>query len=347
MGILFLILKILGILLALILLSVAAVVAVPVRYRISLKAQERVEGEAAFHWLFRAVDIRLRYGLEGLSWKCRILGIPVFRQNKLEGKGQEGRLGDAKEKGAGGAETAESCEGQKPSKEQAKKRVTASIQKQKEEIAGYQREQEKKAADAVPIRQEGLAEELQGASKNAGLPEGEGEGDWGEAGGEASEREVKPHLFQRIFRFFLKIPQRLQALRSWAARIGQKLASLKLRFHDIKTLVLEETNQKAFLHLWKELKVLLKHFAPRKASGDVEFCMGDPAQTGKILGAASLIPFWAKYQVAVTPDFMAESFYVRGSLFLKGHIRAWHFVPSFVRLIKDKNIHRLITAIRK
>ena len=129
--------------------------------------------------------------------------------------------------------------------------------------------------------------------------------------------------------------------------MGQKIASLKVRFKNIKSLVLEETNQKAFLHVLLEVKTLLRHYAPRQAVGKLEFCMGDPAQTGEVLGAVSLIPFWARYQVAVLPDFMGESFYIKGTFCCKGYIRAWHFLPSFVRLMKDKNIHRLVAAIRK
>lgn len=82
MGILILILKIIGVLLAVLILLVAAAVAVPVRYRASVKVQDEIEGKAIFHWLLHAVDIRLSYGRKGLAWKCRILGIPVLSQKK-------------------------------------------------------------------------------------------------------------------------------------------------------------------------------------------------------------------------------------------------------------------------
>ncbi len=530
MGILFLILKILGILLAVFLLLAAAVVAFPVRYRISLEIQEKAQGEAVFHWLFHAVYIRLCYGEEGFLWKCRILGIPMFPRKRQGGGGRGKRkkrkagtikgaaptegalsgeeapskkgaetkkdasaLGQAKaiKKAAafgkaktgkeealrggtalgkasmeeaetgkeealrGGTETgkeaapregteenkasmeevetgtetalgegtetgkepafmeeAESLEetgafgGLISSKEQAKRRVIASIQKQKEELMEFQREQpslmrlkeqasyrsmeggvqeqegeilpseieeqsagqhsvegeqwnrrRSKDVEEEPSKGQGSKDVEGEPSKGQGSIDVEGERSKGQgskdvegepSGGQHSEDGgSKRNLFGRLKLFFLKIPQWFQALRSWAANMGQKIASLKVRFKNIKSLVLEETNQKAFLHVLLEVKTLLRHYAPRQAVGKLEFCMGDPAQTGEVLGAVSLIPFWARYQVAVLPDFMGESFYIKGTFCCKGYIRAWHFLPSFVRLMKDKNIHRLVAAIRK
>ncbi|MCI9647694.1 MAG: DUF2953 domain-containing protein [Lachnospiraceae bacterium] len=309
MGILILILKIIGVLLAVLISLVAAVAAVPVRYRASVKVQDEIEGKAVFHWLLHAVDIRLCYGHEGLAWKCRILGIPILGQQK-GGQGVSGRQKERQE-GASRQEeskTTEESEKRKEegSKDQAKKRVAKSIQRQKAEIVAFEEEQAKKE----------------------GRP----------ATGTKIESESKEEAGD---------PGRLGRLTSFLGEGQQKVSAIKARIHNIKTLIFEETNQKAFRHILQEMKCLLHHFAPRKASGEMEFGMGDPAQTGEVLGIISFLPFWAKYQVAVTPDFMAESMYVRGELSGRGHIRICHLLPSGIRLFKDKNIHRLIAAIRQ
>ncbi len=309
MGILILILKIIGVLLAVLISLVAAVAAVPVRYRASVKVQDEIEGKAVFHWLLHAVDIRLCYGHEGLAWKCRILGIPILGQQK-GGQGVSGRQKERQE-GASRQEeskTTEESEKRKEegSKDQAKKRVAKSIQRQKAEIVAFEEEQAKKE----------------------GRP----------ATGTKIESESKEEAGD---------PGRLGRLTSFLGEGQQKVSAIKARIHNIKTLIFEETNQKAFRHILQEMKCLLHHFAPRKASGEMEFGMGDPAQTGEVLGIISFLPFWAKYQVAVTPDFMAESMYVRGELSGRGHIRICHLLPSGIQLFKDKNIHRLIAAIRQ
>ena len=309
MGILILILKIIGVLLAVLISLVAAVAAVPVRYGASAKVQDEIEGKAVFHWLLHAVDIRLCYGHEGLAWKCRILGIPILGQQK-GGQGVSGRQ-KGRQEGASRQEESKTTEEsekreEEGSKDQAKKRVAKSIQRQKAEIVAFEEEQAKKE----------------------GRP----------ATGTKIESESKEEAGD---------PGRLGRLTSFLGEGQQKVSAIKARIHNIKTLIFEETNQKAFRHILQEMKCLLHHFAPRKASGEMEFGMGDPAQTGEVLGIISFLPFWAKYQVAVTPDFMAESMYVRGELSGRGHIRICHLLPSGIRLFKDKNIHRLIAAIRQ
>ena len=309
MGILILILKIIGVLLAVLISLVAAVAAVPVRYRASVKVQDEIEGKAVFHWLLHAVDIRLCYGHEGLAWKCRILGIPILGQQK-GGQGVPGRQ-KGRQEGASRQEESKTTEEsekreEEGSKDQAKKRVAKSIQRQKAEIVAFEEEQAKKE----------------------GRP----------ATGTKTESESKEEA---------RDPGRLGRLTSFLGEGQQKVSAIKARIHNIKTLIFEETNQKAFRHILQEMKCLLHHFAPRKASGEMEFGMGDPAQTGEVLGIISFLPFWAKYQVAVTPDFMAESMHVRGELSGRGHIRICHLLPSGIRLFKDKNIHRLIAAIRQ
>ncbi len=309
MGILILILKIIGVLLAVLISLVAAVAAVPVRYRASVKVQDEIEGKAVFHWLLHAVDIRLCYGHEGLAWKCRILGIPILGQQKggqgVSGRQKERQEGASRQEESKTTEESEKRE-EEGSKDQAKKRVAKSIQRQKAEIVAFEEEQAKKE----------------------GRP----------ATGTKIESESKEEAGD---------PGRLGRLTSFLGEGQQKVSAIKARIHNIKTLIFEETNQKAFRHILQEMKCLLHHFAPRKASGEMEFGMGDPAQTGEVLGIISFLPFWAKYQVAVTPDFMAESMHVRGELSGRGHIRICHLLPSGIRLFKDKNIHRLIAAIRQ
>lgn len=142
--------------------------------------------------------------------------------------------------------------------------------------------------------------------------------------------------------------------RTWRAKESSRFDSLKDRsaafkekYLFIKNLLLDETNKNALFMVMRELKYLLRHFSPRKVSGNIEFAMGDPAQTGKVLGAVSIFPFWARYKVNIMPDFMAEDFYLKGNVYLKGHIRGLHLLITFIRLIKNQDIKSLIGQMRK
>lgn len=263
MGILLLILKIIGIFLAVLLLFVIALIMVPVRYNINIRGQDEIEGKAIFYWMFHFVDMRIWYIDNKISYKLRIFGISIFREKK---------------------------EGKKKRKS-ARKHTAENFKEEKQE-----EEKEKRLLE----------------NKEAGIKE---------------ETETTNGISQ-------------------FDSVKDKAAGIKEKYLIIKNLLLEETNKNALFHVMRELKYLLRHYSPKKASGNIEFALGDPAQTGKVLGVISVFPLWARYKVNIIPDFMAEAFYVRGTLCMKGHIRSLHLLISFIRLIKDQDIRHLIKQMR-
>lgn len=135
-------------------------------------------------------------------------------------------------------------------------------------------------------------------------------------------------------------------VREWISGIKEGTAAAKEKIHNIKNMILDETNKSAIMKIWRELKYLIRHYAPRKAWGELSFGMADPAQTGQILGALSVLPFWARYKISIYPDFQTDAFFAEGWLRLKGHIRLWHLLVSVIRLIKDKDIRLSLKRIR-
>lgn len=156
-----------------------------------------------------------------------------------------------------------------------------------------------------------------------------------------TEREQKEER-----RYFGRIREFKEKIKSKISDIKAAIAAAKEKIRDIKEIISDETNQNAIMKIWRELKYLLRHYAPRKAWGELSFGMADPSQTGRILGALSVLPFWAQYKISIYPDFQSEAFFAEGWLRLKGHIRLWHFLVSVVRLLKDKNIRLLLEKIR-
>lgn len=126
----------------------------------------------------------------------------------------------------------------------------------------------------------------------------------------------------------------------------QKLIQFKNQLGNIKNIILEETNKNAAKTLFREFKHLMKHYAPRKASGEIQFGTENPADTGQILGVISLFPFWYRNKISVIPDFTADELYAKGNISLKGHIRSIHLFTSGIRLITNKDIRKLINQIR-
>ena len=77
MEIIFVILKVIGVLLAILLLLCVALFVVPVRYRVSLAVQEEIEGKAAIHWLLHLLDVRIYYKEKKVTYRLRVFGIPL------------------------------------------------------------------------------------------------------------------------------------------------------------------------------------------------------------------------------------------------------------------------------
>ena len=143
-----------------------------------------------------------------------------------------------------------------------------------------------------------------------------------------------------------EIKNLISVIRQRLTELYHKQTTIKEQLYNIKNIISEETNKSALLHVLQEFKMIMGHFVPRKAYGELSFGMKDPARTGQILGILSMFPFWTRYRINLIPDFQSDLFYVKGELDIKGHIRCWHFLLSLFRLIKDKNIRTFITQIR-
>lgn len=312
MEIFVLILKIIGILLAVCILLLGAVVAVPVRYRIFAEVQQKkAAGSAVFHWLFHIIDCRIFYGEEGFAYKLRIFGV---------------RIG------------AEKAKKHKPKRRRKKKPAPALIS---EETETPSMDGQKKERTTGKISQDGQKKER---SIEKISQDGQKGNNRSQSGKNKRKRRTKKStkkepIFQRIRRFKDNLKQRISGLFAEGETVKEKIL-------NVKNIISDEKNRIVFVKIWKELKFLLRHFSPRKASGKLAFGMEDPAQTGQVLGALSVLPFWGRYHIGLGPDFEAERFYVEGNLRTKGHIRLWHFLLSAIRLIKDKNVRRLLRKIR-
>lgn len=316
MAILLLILKIIGVLLALILLFFFAVAAVPVRYHGHLEMQEEIAGLAVFHWCWHLIDLRIQYGKQ-TTFKLCILGIPVEIGKERKSKKSKKRKKISKHKQEKLSPALELPDGQGQLLEEISIQVgdLDDIEKSAEEVETTEQPNDQIAKSPNLKKKKATAKKKR--KKHKGIRE----------------------LWQGIQNLISVARQRITDL-------YHKQATIKEQLHNIKNIISEETNKSALVHVIQEFKIIFGHCIPRKAYGELSFGMKDPAMTGQILGILSLFPFWVRYRVNLNPDFQSDIFYVKGELDIKGHIRCWHFLLSLFRLIKDKNIRTFITQIR-
>ncbi len=168
-------------------------------------------------------------------------------------------------------------------------------------------------------------------------------------------RRKKPRFrfFQKLKHFFGMIKTKWETLKETPRRLCRKFRQMQAKFRTLRQKVRwgrmelkRKENREAAAAVFRELKYLLKHVSPRKVKGEIAFGTDDPALTGQILGAISVLPFFYRYRISVMPDFAAEQYYLEGELMIKGHARMIHVLVSGFRLLKNRNIRSLIRRYR-
>lgn len=379
MEIIFVILKAIGILLAILLLLCVTLFVVPVRYRVSITMQEETEGKAAIHWLLHLLDVRIYYKEKKVSYKIRIFGIPIPLGQKKNGEGKGIKKREKEKNSSGKQESPEGLPQELPleeshpaekegssgqgiaGKESALERNNLGKENAfKQEILEKENTFKQEILEKESSARQGALDEDTpqngGSPTENGVPAKDGTPNRKDAKGSGPKsveksKDKKTHgnkgFAHKIKSRFNKRkhkpkPQKQQG----GGTEGGRLASLKAQFQRIKEMVSEETNQAAFFHALREIRYLLRHYIPGTVSGNLTFSMGNPELTGKALGGLSLLPFWARSRMVVMPDFLSESFYAKGILYVAGHIRFLHLPVLGIRLLADKNIRKLIRDIR-
>lgn len=175
----------------------------------------------------------------------------------------------------------------------------------------------------------------------------EGVAEAGEAGkpGKSTDRISGKKSKKRSF--CSKIASKLKKIRETVKKIWDFIVHLPQKFDKIKEVVTDAGNKNALSLTWRELRYLLRHFKFRKIHTDLEFSAGDPALTGQILGGIAVIPAFYRYDMHIYPDFASDTFYVRGTFDIKGRIRLIHLLCSVIRLLKEKDVRRVLSQFQR
>ena len=99
-----------------------------------------------------------------------------------------------------------------------------------------------------------------------------------------------------------------------------KSEKIKNCIYKLKREYSDERNKAAFLHLKKELFIILKRICPRRLKLTMVYSTGSPDTTGILLGILACFPVGYKNKWRITPDFESEKPYAKGSFDIKGHV---------------------------
>lgn len=126
-----------------------------------------------------------------------------------------------------------------------------------------------------------------------------------------------------------------------------KSEKIKNCIYKLKREYSDERNKAAFLHLKKELFIILKRICPRRLKLTMVYSTGSPDTTGILLGVLACFPVGYTNRWRITPDFESEKPYAKGSFDIKGHVIVISILAATLRILFDKNCRRLYNRISR
>lgn len=126
-----------------------------------------------------------------------------------------------------------------------------------------------------------------------------------------------------------------------------KSEKIKTGIYKLKREYSDERNKAAFLHLKKELFIILKRICPRRLKLTMVYSTGSPDTTGISLGVLACFPVGYTNRWRITPDFESEKPYAKGSFDIKGHVIVISILAATLRILFDKNCRRLYNRISR
>ncbi len=126
-----------------------------------------------------------------------------------------------------------------------------------------------------------------------------------------------------------------------------KSDKIKNCIYKLKREYSDERNKAAFLHLKKELFIILKRICPRRLKLTMVYSTGSPDTTGISLGILACFPVGYTNRWRITPDFESENPYAKCSFDIKGHVIVISILAATLRILFDKNCRRLYNRISR
>ena len=135
--------------------------------------------------------------------------------------------------------------------------------------------------------------------------------------------------------------------KSHKKQFKDKSEKIKTGIDKLKREYSDERNKAAFLHLKKELFIILKRICPRRLKLTMVYSTGSPDTTGISLGILACFPVGYTNRWRITPDFESENPYAKGSFDIKGHVIVISILAATLRVLFDKNCRRLYNRISR
>ena len=309
MSILFLILKIIGILILIPIVLLLILLIFPICYQMEVDFDGKTpKAQVKVSWAVIFLRAKAFYE-ENLDFGIRIFGIPIYDSRKEHWS----VLGEHEEK--------ESKKKKKDSKKSksTKKTTTATQEAKKEETKRLSEDvldlpwDEKEASKNTSSSKQ-AAKRLKNIIQSEEQPE--------------SVPKDEEFFGKKIVKFVKKCYNKCKNFITKIGKIINKMETIGDLFEDEDIIDAVERIKGYGVN---GTKLLL----PQKLNAQITFGFEDPYHTGKVLGwAAALIPIYGDH-IDITPDF--ENKILKGHLKIKGRIRRYKILHLLWKVYKDKD----------
>lgn len=327
MHIILLVLKIIGItllvVLSILLLMILLCLFVPIKYRANAEKQEEIKIRVVAKWLFPLLYAKVDYMGESISYQIRIFGITIYpriKKEKVEKPKKQKEKKKRKPEEEPDLVIMEMPKSGSESKIEPEK-TSSNSKNEKLEITNNRNidDLSKRTNDRVVNNEQVKEKKKKVETQNSKESKQE------KKSKQENESKEKKGLIERI--------------KEKLAFYFDKFLAFKEKGNIIIEFLKQEENKKGLRYIWNSLKHVLKHIAPSKIRGDIEFGLEDPCQTGQALGAISVLFSIYGQAIQIRPNF--EESCINGKIFIKGRIRVFTLLLICIKLLLDDNFKRL------
>lgn len=256
--------KVIGILLAVLVIVALAILFAAVRYCGKISFDDK-KAQISIRWLGVVLCVPILITEKDLQWKVRVFGVPILRSDGAHKKRRSKKSSAQKAQKRKAEKAAETVQKTQESSKQEKKALSVNLEK-----SPTAPEQEKQIAPKQTTDQR----EEQSAFR------------------QADEREKKPRGIRQLFLWLQNVIKIVRKMKKKVHSVQDLVDILRSDAGKAFICIVKEN----VIHLWKQIH-------PRRMRGKVIFGTGDPCSTGELLGVLALFYAWYGNGVQIIPDF--------------------------------------------
>lgn len=256
--------KVIGILLAVLVIVALAILFAAVRYCGKISFDDK-KAQISIRWLGVVLRVPILITEKDLQWKVRVFGVPILRSDGAHKKRRSKKSSAPKAQKRKVEKAAETVQKTQESSKQEKKALSVNLEK-----SPTAPEQEKQIAPKQTTDQR----EEQSAFR------------------QADEREKKPRGIRQLFLWLQNVIKIVRKMKKKVHSVQDLVDILRSDAGKAFICIVKEN----VIHLWKQIH-------PRRMRGKVIFGTGDPCSTGELLGVLALFYAWYGNGVQIIPDF--------------------------------------------